>query len=433
MSYWIDIFNVFISGVALLLSMMALWLTAMIPGIGRWSRRFFISYFIVFILCCLTGLAELPFQYYLFPQRAMYYLLLVESLLLSLPLPMMTVFLVHCYRGSIRSDKLFRAVFVLWAVFFLVLVISFFIGDYSVTPDNHYTRASLYPLEILPLIAILFLNLAGAIRHRAQLSRRIFRGFIIGIVPLMAALFVQLFVDFYPIINSGYVISAMAMYGFIVSDQIEQSLRQQRDNARLQTEIMLSQIQPHFLNNTLVAIGHLCSGAPEAKAALYKFAGYLQGNMDALTRTDPIPFTTELEHTKAFLELEQLRFGKKLNVVYDLEATAFLLPTLTLQPIAENAVEHGVRENEDGAGTVKISTREYPERWEITVSDDGPGFDPGAVATDGERHIGLRNVRERLRHVCGGGLRIESEPGKGCHVMIELPKETGGKDADIRH
>ena len=225
----------------------------------------------------------------------------------------------------------------------------------------------------------------------------------------------------------------MFMFVYIQNEQTANYIEKERENARLQTEIMLSQIQPHFLNNTLVAIGRLCNGVPEAKAALYKFTNYLQGNMDALFKTDPIPFTTELEHTKAFLELEQLRFGEKLNVVYDLEATAFLLPTLTLQPIVENAVEHGVRDNEDGAGMVTISSREYPDRWEISVSDDGPGFDPDEISRDGERHIGLQNVRKRLHHVSGGELRIESAPRKGCRVTIELPKETGGNDADIRH
>ena len=188
-------------------------------------------------------------------------------------------------------------------------------------------------------------------------------------------------------------------------------------------QIMLSQIQPHFLYNTLTAIGHLCRDNPEAKDAIFKFSRYLQGNMHSITQSEPIPFTTELEHTKVYLELEQLRFGEKLNVAYDLEATEFLLPTLTLQPLVENAVRHGVRGNADGAGTVTVSSREYPDHWEIGVSDDGPGFDPKKIDDDGEYHIGLQNVQERLRLVSGGDLRIESAPGNGCCVTIELPKE----------
>ena len=132
-------------------------------------------------------------------------------------------------------------------------------------------------------------------------------------LPLTAVAAVHAFIDVTVLIDICTVLSAITMLGFILSDQIEQSLRQQRENAYLQTEIMLSQIQPHFLNNTLVAIGHLCNGVPEAKAALYKFTSYLQGNMDSLFEAKPIPFTTELEHTKAFLELEQLRLGRADN------------------------------------------------------------------------------------------------------------------------
>ena len=431
---WIDIFCIFICGVALFLSIMALWFTAVIPGIDRWSRRFFIDYFAVLLLCCLSGLAEMAFQYFHVPRGAMYFILLLESLLLSLPLPMLTVYLLHCCEENIPAGRLLHAVLGLWAIGAVLLAVGAFNDAFVyVAADNYYYRGPLYPLMLLPMVAVTLLNLIGALRRKKRLARKVFLSFLIATVPMAVALLVQMFTDFFPLLDIAYVGSALAMYGLVLSSQIEQSLRQQRENARLQTEIMLSQIQPHFLNNTIVAIGQLCGGAPEAKSALYKFAAYLQGNMDSLFKTDPIPFATELEHTKAFLELERLRFGEKLTVVYDLEATEFLLPTLTLQPIVENAVEHGVRENGDGAGTVTVSSREYPDRWEITVCDDGPGFDPGEIKEDGKRRIGLQNVRKRLRQVCGGGLRIDSAPGKGCRVTIELPKETGGNDADIRH
>ena len=97
---------------------------------------------------------------------------------------------------------------------------------------------------------------------------------------------------------------------------------------------------------------------------------------------------------------------------------------MTLQPIVENAVRHGVRGNLDGRGEVVISTREHPDRYEITVSDNGPGFDPKAQEPDqGHSHVGLQNVRQRLSQMCGGALNIESAPGEGTRVTIALPKE----------
>ena len=419
-----DIFYFSIISAALLLSGIGLWFTAVIPGIDRWSKRFFLCYFIVFMLCCAAGCAEMILWYHPAPNAVVYLVLILECLILSLPLPMLTVYLLHCCGEGLRASRLLRAVLGLWAAYAVLLVCSPFIGGFTyIMPASLYQRGSLYPLLLLPLVAILLLTLAGAIRRRKRLSHKVFLSFLVAIAPMTLALIVQMFVDVFPLIDISYVLSALSMYGLILSDQIEQDRRQQQEIARQRTELMLSQIQPHFLNNTLGAIGYLCRDNPEAKAAVNKFTRYLQGNMDSLSQTEPIPFATELEHTKAYLELEQLRFREKLRVVYGLEATDFLLPTLTLQPLVENAVFHGVRGNPDGRGTVTVSSHEYSDRYEITVADDGPGFDPEAAPPDdGETHIGLQNVRARLGGV-GGTLRVVSAPGKGCRVTIELPKE----------
>ena len=195
--------------------------------------------------------------------------------------------------------------------------------------------------------------------------------------------------------------------------------------ARGRMQIMLSQIQPHFLYNTLSAIQYLCEQDPKAAAeTTEKFSRYLQGNMSALKDDGEIPFAQELEHPRLYLDIEQVRYEDALKVDYDIACTDFRLPTLTLQPIAENAVRHGVR-GKKGLGTVTIATREYPDHYEIAVSDDGPGFDPEApmLADDGREHIGIANVRERLDKLCNGTLHIKSEPGKGTLVTIEIPKK----------
>ena len=209
--------------------------------------------------------------------------------------------------------------------------------------------------------------------------------------------------------------------------------------ARQQMQILLSQIQPHFLYNTLSAIQYLCKHDPDAASEVTgKFSRYLQGNMSALKDDGEISFIQELEHTKIYLDVEQVRYEDALHVVYDIACTDFALPTLTLQPIVENAVRHGVR-GKRGGGCVRIATREYPEYYEITVSDDGPGFDPGSprlsddgpgfdpgssrLSDDGRDHIGIANVRDRLEQMSGGTLHIESTPGKGTVVTIGIPKK----------
>ena len=425
-----DTFYFSSTSAALVLSVMGLLFTAAMPAFDHWSKRFFQYYFLVFILCCLISFADLLLFGYPIPRAAAYLLVVLECLLLSLPQPMLTVYLLHCCGETMRRSKLLRTVLGLWAVYVVLLVSAELTGvlTYHVS-DNYYYRGPLYPLMLLPIVAILLLNLAGVMRRRAQFSQKAFLSFLIAIAPMTAAMLAQMFADVFPLLDIGYVSSALAMYGLILSDQIEQSLSQQRENARLQTEIMLSQIQPHFLYNTLGAIQELCDSDPKtAGAATAKFSRYLQGNMMSLAESGAIAFEVELKHTKAYLELEQLRFMDKLIVRYEITCTDFELPTLTLQPIAENAVRHGARGKKKGAGTVILATREYPDRWEITVTDDGPGFDPEAptLRNDGRAHIGIQNVRERLRSISGGDLRIESEIGKGTKATIILPKKRGG-------
>ena len=187
---------------------------------------------------------------------------------------------------------------------------------------------------------------------------------------------------------------------------------------------MLSQIKPHFLYNALTLIIDLCDTAPQkAKEATVEFSRYLRGNMESIDRTGPISFEKELEHTKLYLDIEQMRFAGDLQVRYDIACTGFSLPALTVEPLAENAVRHGVREKPDGRGTVVIATRETPDGYEITVMDDGPGFDPDRLPEDGQMHVGIANVRERLRQIVDGSLEYRSAPGEGTAAIIRIPKQ----------
>lgn len=200
-------------------------------------------------------------------------------------------------------------------------------------------------------------------------------------------------------------------------------LREEARNTELRTAVMISQIQPHFLYNSLTTIAALCESNPrEAKEATVAFSEYLRGNMDAIDRSAPVTLTAELEHVKTYLWLEQLRFQDKLQVEYDIQAKKFLLPALSLQPIVENAVKHGIC-GKKGGGTVKISTRETDSGFVITVTDNGVGFDPDMKPDDGRQHIGIGNVRNRLAKMVHGTLSIRSLPGVGTKAEIYIPKE----------
>jgi len=195
--------------------------------------------------------------------------------------------------------------------------------------------------------------------------------------------------------------------------------------------IMLSQIQPHFLYNALAVISRLCDKDPaEAKKATINFSNYLRANMNLLESVEPIPFANELNHTMGFLNLEQSMYGEALNVIYDIQAEEFKLPALTVQPIVENAVKHGIGKKE-GGGTISISTKETENDYQVIIKDDGAGFDCEktandnviGIADDGNPHIGIKNVRFRLSAQCGGSLEIESKIGEGTTAKIIIPKK----------
>ena len=193
--------------------------------------------------------------------------------------------------------------------------------------------------------------------------------------------------------------------------------------AEQRIRIMMTQIKPHFLYNALGAIEDLCSSDPKkARETTAKFSQYLRGNMDSISQTAPIPFEKELAHTKLYLDMEQVRFREDLQVRFEIDCTDFSIPALTLEPIVENAVRHGVRGNPDGRGTVTIRSRDAGDHYAVTVTDDGPGFDPGQPR-DGKTHIGISNVRDRLEKMCAGEMHIQSEPGRGTTVTILIPKE----------
>ena len=279
------------------------------------------------------------------------FLVLLESLLLSLPPLMLTAYLLHCCDENLRSSKLLHAVLGLWAIFVALLVSTPFIdGFIYITSENQYYRGPLYPLSLLPLIAIQLLNLAGTIQRRKQLSHKVFLAFLIAILPIMIALITHLFIDVFPLIDISYVCSALAMYSLILSDQIEQDrrrqqqiTRQQREIANQRASIMVLQMRPHFIYNTLMSIHSLCRLDPmKAQQITMDFTNYLRKNFNAVSSNSAIPFSTELEHTRAYLAVEQAQHEEMLLVDYDTQFTRFRLPPLTLQPIVENAVKHGM-------------------------------------------------------------------------------------------
>ena len=184
-------------------------------------------------------------------------------------------------------------------------------------------------------------------------------------------------------------------------------------------QIMMTQIQPHFLFNALNTIRALYSKDPSlADRTLEDFSTYLRQNLESLSQTDLVPVTKELEHTRLYAEIEVLRFPN-VRVEYRIEDESFTIPALTIQPLVENAIRHGVRSRKDGL--VTVSTVRESGAHRITVQDNGVGFEPEKTASGEGTHVGIRNVKDRVEQMCGGSMLLQSELWKGTSVTLLIP------------
>ena len=224
-------------------------------------------------------------------------------------------------------------------------------------------------------------------------------------------------------VMSLVVILPVCLLFFNANDELEKDvLRHEKEQTELRVSAMISQMQPHFLYNSLAVIAALCEEDPKLAAkATNAFSDYLRENISFANKSNPISFSEELSHIKIYVWLEKLRFPNKLSVEYDIKCTAFQVPALSVQPMVENAIKHGICKTKEG-GMVKICSFESDQHYTVTVSDDGIGFDVSQADSDGRQRLGIENTRYRILEMVGGSLEIESSPGKGTIVTIKIPK-----------
>ncbi|MGN0483976.1 MAG: sensor histidine kinase [Lachnospiraceae bacterium] len=197
-----------------------------------------------------------------------------------------------------------------------------------------------------------------------------------------------------------------------------EKLSEELKNSRI--VLSMSQIRTHFIFNVLNAISGYCKSDPKkADQELIRFSRYLRHNVNFMEEDKPMPFTKELEHLQDYVALEQMRFEDQIKFETDIQEKDFLIPPLTLQPLVENAIKHGILKKEDGSGIIVLRTIRKGKKVEITVADDGVGFAPEEEKKEGS--VGVKNVRFRVEQMMHGTMKIVSDPGNGTKVTIKLP------------
>lgn len=314
-----------------------------------------------------------------------------------------------------------------------VFASSMFTGVFYYFPDDGYTyyTPAYWVLAVISIPAI-WMSCYVVLKNRKKIGRKrclILLSYLM--VPMLLFVTDQFFSLSISYLSLAFI--ALTIYVGVDIDRNKELMEQKMIIAKSETEktemkahLMMSQIQPHFLYNTLSTIAYLCRKDPaDAEAAVNEFSDYLAGNLRSINADCPIPFETELTHVENYLKIQKRRFSDRIIVRYDITVRDFRIPALTLQPIVENAVKHAVEKRLEPT-TISISSEETDNEYSVTVQDDGPGFDVTQAPADDRPRLGIVSAKNRLDYMLGGRLETESTKGLGTTVRIIIPKFAKG-------
>ena len=336
------------------------------------------------------------------------------------------VFMLYKYMKNYttRSGKNEKAVnvinYALFAVFIVLDIVNIFTGIFFTAENGAYLRSKTmilsqgYQFVMFVLIAIVTAtNKNLNVREKTAFSLYCF-------LPFAAIIFQNVFKG-YAIAYASIIIAIEVLFFFVNVQKNIDLANEKEKNKDAHIKIMLSQIKPHFVYNSLSSISTLITINPDkAQAALDDFTEYLRHNLSSLTETRLIPFEDELKHIKTYVSLEKMRFNDRITVNYDIKAVDFRVPPLSIQPIVENAIKHGILKRIEG-GTITVKTIETAHNYVVEVIDDGVGFDMQEVNFEDNTHVGINNVKFRIKN-CGGEVAVKSEVGKGTFVTVNFKK-----------
>ena len=311
--------------------------------------------------------------------------------------------------------------FLIFIIFVISDLVNINTGVYFYAENGEYIRNKFMILSqgyefiiFLIIILVAFLN--------PKLKKREKAAFITYcLLPVLGILFQNIYSG-YAIGYVSIIITVEILFFFANVEKNIELAKQEEKNKEAHVKLMISQIQPHFIYNSLSAISTLISINPdEAQKSLDNFTEYLRRNLSSLTETRLIPFENELKHIETYVSLEKMRFKDRINIIYDIGTKDFFVPPLTIQPIVENAIKHGILKKIKG-GTVTLTTYETDSSYVIEIKDDGIGFNLNEIDFDENNHFGLKNISYRISHTCEGDLNIISKKNEGTKITVTLKK-----------
>ena len=375
---------------------------------------FTIFHFAVYLTFCVIKIYYTSDPFIIASYTTFYIMNNIEVILLS----MYTLYYVVMPQNK-KKHVLVISIF-LFIVFVVLDIVNLFTGIFFYSENGEYMRSKTMILsQGYQFIAFSTVLLVTFINNKINMREKIaFATYCI--LPLISIL-VQNVLKGYAIAYATIIISVEILFFFVNVQKNIELAEQQEKTKEAQIKIMLSQIQPHFIYNSLSSISTLIDIDPEkAQRSLDDFTEYLRMNLSSITKDKSIPFKEELRHIETYVALEKLRFNDRIHIVYDLGIIDFKVPTLTIQPLVENAIKHGILKKIEG-GTVTLTTYETDTCYVVEIKDDGIGFDISEIDFD-EGHFGLKNISYRISKTCVGDLSISSKVNVGTKITVKFKK-----------
>ena len=313
------------------------------------------------------------------------------------------------------------AVSILLGIFITLDFINIPTGIFFYYDGADYARSGVMIVSQIYQFIILAIVFMVALLNKKLVIRERIAFFLYCLLPGVAIVLQNAFKG-YAIAYLSIIIAIEILFFFLNVQKNIQLVEEQQKNKEAQIKIMMSQIQPHFIYNSLSSISTLIPLDPnKAQKALDDFTEYLRHNLSSLTETKLIPFEDELRHIQTYVSLEKVRFNDRVNVIYDIEVKDFSVPPLSIQPIVENAIKHGILKKIEG-GTISIKTYSTKDNYVVEVIDNGVGYDMNSIDFEANKHFGINNIRHRIKSMCNGSLEIISEINKGTKAVITFKK-----------
>ncbi len=318
------------------------------------------------------------------------------------------------------SEWIGRILVSILAVFSVTIVLNVFFKFYFFVDETtgEYFRGPLYEVHLMFVFTAFLIVMPYVATQKA--NWHIKSAFmIINIAPYIAAC-VQVMVPGISVTYVGVLIAIIVVY---VNVQV--TLRHKLDI--MQNQVLVAQIQPHFLFNALATIQALCKKDSDLAAkTINNFSKYLRGNV-RLQNMELVSFDEEITHITVYTDIEKLRFPN-IRVEFEIDDPDVKVPFLSIEPLVENSIRYGIRGKDDGF--VKIHTYSDKKNHIIEVLDNGKGFDVKSMLFEIEKenseHVGLKNVKNRIESMCNGKMKIESQIGVGTKITVKIPKKQNG-------